>query len=310
MLEFLKSYYSTKIESRQDLITIIYVLVDDFYRKYTPDAIQHRKGIERMKMSDSEIIAISIFGELCSIDSERSLYSYCKKNFHNLFHEFCERSRFNRIRNNLHKVIQLIYKKIIKLLFISDILIIDSLPIAVCHFGRAHFHKTFRGYGAVYGRCASKKMTYFGYKLHLLCTLSGLPVDFILTSANVDDRKIVPEFADENAISVLIADKGYIGKEFEEAMFKTYGICMLPIDRKKSERYNKSMRQIIFKKRRRIETTISQLSDQLNLQKVRAKSLLGLYARLYSKFLAFIVGVVINLIIQFPKPIAIKHLAF
>nr|WP_180963992.1 hypothetical protein [Haloimpatiens massiliensis] len=50
-------------------------------------------------MSDSEIISISLVGELMSIDSEKSWVSYCKNNFKDLFPRFCNRSRFNRLRS-------------------------------------------------------------------------------------------------------------------------------------------------------------------------------------------------------------------
>ncbi len=48
----------------------------------------------------------------------------------------------------------------------------------------------------------------------------------------------------------------------------------------------KWLRQHIFKLRRRIETTFSQLSGQLNINKVLTKSLLGLISRLRTKILA------------------------
>ncbi|SNT17953.1 hypothetical protein SAMN05446037_104816 [Anaerovirgula multivorans] len=35
--------------------------------------------------------------------------------------------------------------------------IIDSNPIPVCKFGRARFHRNFRGLGATYSNCPSKK---------------------------------------------------------------------------------------------------------------------------------------------------------
>lgn len=184
------------------------------------------------------------------------------------------------------------------------------MPLPVCHFGRAHFHKTFRGNGAAYGRCPSKKMTYFGYKIHLLCTLDGFPQRFMLTPANVDDRKAVPELIENSNISVLLADKGYIGDDFQYMLLAKYSVALLPLQKGDSDNYSKIFRQLIFKSRRRIETTISQLSDQLNLQRVRAKSLLGLFARLNSKFLAFAVAFFINLSINFDSPISIKHLAF
>lgn len=51
--------------------------------------------------------------------------------------------------------------------------IIDSFPLVVCKFRRAQYCRLFRGYGADYGKCPSKKGTYFGYKVYVLVTLEG-----------------------------------------------------------------------------------------------------------------------------------------
>lgn len=52
---------------------------------------------------------------------------------------------------------------------------------------------------------------------------------------------------------------------------------LIPMKRKKSKfQFPKSFSQLIFKAARRVETTFSQLTEQLNLNKVRA-SLYGAY---------------------------------
>ena len=86
------------------------------------------------------------------------------------------------------------------------------MPIPVCKLDRIHFHKTFREYGATYRKCASKKETYLGYKLHLLCDPNGYSTDFLLASANVDNRAPVPELVDVHRILALCTDKGYTGQ--------------------------------------------------------------------------------------------------
>ncbi|MCB7344623.1 transposase, partial [Blautia obeum] len=72
---------------------------------------------------------------------------------------------------------------------ISPYCIIDSFPLAVCKFGRARYCKVFRNHGADYGRCPSKKETYFGYKVHALITLEGYITAFEITPASTDDRE-------------------------------------------------------------------------------------------------------------------------
>ena len=94
------------------------------------------------------------------------------------------------------------------------------MPIPVCKFGRAHFSKCFKG-EASYGRCASKKETYFGFKFHALTTVDGFLTDYVITPANIDDRNAVWDLCDKyNSISI-IGDKGYINKRLTPELKKS-----------------------------------------------------------------------------------------
>lgn len=142
----LYKYSIKEIENLKDFFLVTYVIIDDLYQEITPEYIKARKNTNYSILSDSEIITISIVGELLSIDSEKAWFNFCKKNLTDLFPRFCHRTRFNRTRRNLHSVIDEIRKKLSsKLGYTSDPhRIIDSIPISVCKFGRAVFHKTFR----------------------------------------------------------------------------------------------------------------------------------------------------------------------
>jgi hypothetical protein len=74
MLE-LNNYYIQDVENLTDLFTIIYTIVDDIYKHIIPKNIRNRRNIKDSKLSDSEIITISIVGELLTIDSEKSFFS-------------------------------------------------------------------------------------------------------------------------------------------------------------------------------------------------------------------------------------------
>ena len=284
-------------------------IVAEIYERETPEAVRKRKNVSKMKLSDVDIITMSIVGEMVGADSERGWYGYCRKNFSDIFGEFCERSRYNRIRRNLHSVIWQIFDGIVKLLGTGDVAIVDSAPVPVCKFGRARFHKTYRGYGASYGRCVSKKETYYGYKLHVVCALEGYPVRYMLTSANTDDRKPVAELSEGLPLWALIADKGYIGKNFTQQLFVETGLHIFTPSRSnaKNPSIPRSLAISVFKRRRRIETFFSQFSDQFNFQRVRARSLWGLITRLNLKFLAFILSVFLNKIFRFSDLCKVKH---
>ena len=227
MLEF--TYYNTeKINDLKDLFTIIFVLVDDVYNEIITSNIKNRRNISDSKLSDSEIISISIVGEAITIDSEKAWFFFVKKNFKDLFPNIGDRTRFNRTKRNLFMVIKEIQKYFSNLpMFLNDdIRIIDSMPIPVCKFARSYFNKSFKDISS-YGYCASKKETYFGLKLHALITTSGFITDFFLTSANVDDRAAVYELIEEKQLTKIIADKGYFDETLKEQLKKEKDILLI-----------------------------------------------------------------------------------
>ncbi len=58
--------------------------------------------------------------------------------------------------------------------------------------------------------------------------------------------------------------------------------------------WSKPVRQLIFRLRRRVETVFSQLSEQLNVQRVLAKRFRGLCTRLVNKILAYNLCLALN----------------
>lgn len=312
MLEF--TYYNTeKIDNLKDFFTVSFVLIDDVYNEIIPESIKNRRNVSECKLSDSEIITISIVGEALTIDSEKAWFYFVKKNYLDLFPNMCDRTRFNKTKRNLYKVILEIQKYFSSLPIFKDddTRIIDSMPIPVCKFGRAYFSKSFKDI-STYSYCASKKETYFGLKLHALITTDGFITDFLLTTANLDDRDAVFELIQANTNIKILADKGYIGNELKASLAKEKEILLLSLKRKNSKTpLEKQLRNALSKARRRVETSFSQLAGQFNINRVLAKSKWGLMLRITLKILTHNLSFVLNTITGNTIHIAqIKHLAF
>jgi hypothetical protein len=312
MLE-LNNYSIQNIENLTDLFTTVFVIIDDIYNKTTPISIKNRRNIKDSKLSDSEIITISIVGELLTIDSEKAFFSLLKREFSSLFPNLGDRSRFNRTKRNLHSVIDNIrvHQSHFMSRHSSNIRIVDSMPIPVCKFGRAHFSKCFKGV-ASYGYCPSKKETYFGFKLHALTTTEGFFTDVIITPADVDDRDAIFDLSEQYNSTYIIGDKGYISKMLTPELKKEKNIDLIFLKRNNSKnQYPRDIRQLIFKVRRRIETSFSQLSEQLNINKVKTKSYWGFITRIKIKILSHNISFFINKLLGKDEDISrIKSLAF
>ncbi|MFF4129753.1 transposase [Microbispora rosea] len=70
-------------------------------------------------------------------------------------------------------------------------------------------------------------------RLHLVCTLQGLPVAFALTGAKVDERETLLDLLDSEPELVairpgqtLIGDKTYFGRDFEHHLAE-HGIRLM-----------------------------------------------------------------------------------
>lgn len=82
--------------------------------------------------------------------------------------------------------------------------IIDSMPLEVCKNARASRSKICKE--IEYSRpdkgfCASRKMYYYGYKLHGICSVNGIFQSIDITPASVHDINMLKEVK----YSILIA---------------------------------------------------------------------------------------------------------
>ncbi len=295
MLKF-QNNNTTTLATFEDFILTVYVIIDDLYHQFAPPDVINRRHVLDAKLSDPEIITICICGELAGIDSENAWFSFVKRNYGHLFPRLCSRSRFNRTRRSLLQTTELLRQKMLSAFPVpfSKYFVIDSFPLAVCKFGRARYCHSFRGYGADYGKCPSKKETYFGYKVHALITLEGYITAFEITPASIDDREGLRNIVETRSNLVILGDKGYVGERLIQEMGEK-DICLMALKRSNSKAdFARSVSQLIFKLRRRVETVFSQLSEQLNAERVLAKSFQGLCTRLVNKILAYNLCLALN----------------
>ena len=232
MLE-LKYYSVHKIKNLKNFFLVPYVIINDIYHKIIPDSIRFRRNYTESKLFDSEIITLTIVGEIHGISSERAWFNYVRKNLKDLFPNLGHRTRFNRTERNLESVINAIRKEIGNYLGYnqSDFYIIDSMPIHVCGFGRAHFSKRFRDISS-YGYCASKKETYYLLKLHTAVTLDGYITDIELTATNIDDREMLRELIPNSYQTIVLGDKGYTGDRIAKELKWEKGMTLLALIKK------------------------------------------------------------------------------
>ena len=271
------------------VLTTIFTHIDDYCKKY-PSC----KTGPKPKMSDSEIITLSIFCELSGKSSEYAHTRHAKQWLREYFPHMIDRSRYHRRIKILTPLINRVRVELLP--FVADSLSIcltDSTPVPVITFQRACYTPLFGE--ASYGYCAARKMNYYGFKLHLVTNVDGIPIHFEMTPANVSDVSLVEETLSVLRNCLVLADKGYISKTIQEKLLLTQGVELLcPLRKNQKDREKKSFRQHISKLRQMIETTNGMLKNRFSLEKTLAKTLLGLVARVVRKITAFTFGVFLN----------------
>src|SRR5438552_14639727 len=122
-------------------------------------------------------------------------------------------------------------------LWSDDVWVVDSTPVE-CGRSKDTTRRSDLAGWAEYGYCASHSRYFWGLRLHLVCTLGGLPVGFALTGAKADERQTLlgiltaePTLTGDRPGQTLIGDKNYYGKDFERTLSEA-GIDLLRPARK------------------------------------------------------------------------------
>ena len=184
----------------------------------------------------------------------------------------------------------------------TEVFIVDSFPIPICDFKRAKASRSdlkwadASGTLATYGHCATKSLgTFLGFRGHLITTGTGVPVDFAIASADIDDREVLPLLSERRRYPILLGDKGYISGSLQEELLETENTCLLPTLRSNQKhQYPETFRKLQVRVRRRIETTIGQLTQQFHVSRVRARTHWGVETRMSHKFGACLLGAFLN----------------
>jgi hypothetical protein len=293
-----------------DFCTWMYVLVSDLY---TPIAPYFQRPGPAPACSDAELLTIALVSECCGWDQETELLAWWQQH-RDLFPHLPSRTRFNRRRRNLQDALALLRRAILAVLDVAadQQCIIDSLPLPVVQFYHApHVSTEWAAHGATFGKCASKKQTIFGYKVHLLITLGGVIRDFALAPAHAADVTIAAELLDQHHDLTVLGDKGYISAALATALQLERQICLVTLPRaNQAAQPTNAQRHLHNHLRQMIETVNSQLVQQLHLQHNHAHSFWGLTVRLLTKLTAHTLCVWLNRLLGNPAFLQIKRLVF
>lgn len=183
---------------------------------------------------------------------------------------------------------------------VEQLRIIDTCPIPVA----VSTSRPGQGNGfelADGGYCASKKLSFFGFKLGLVITPQGIPDYFELFPARPHDVALLRELLDPLAHLIVLGDKGFVDDDEALWLDEDQDITLITYRRSNQHRQNSALQQwLLHQHRHLIETIFSMLDDQMQLQRTGAKTDMGLFKRIAGIMTAFTLAIYLNFLLGRP----------
>ncbi len=125
-------------------------------------------------------------------------------------------------------------------------------------------------------------MSFYGYKLHAICSLNGVFQSIDISPASVHDIHFLKDVKTQMCDCVLLGDRSYLSQTIQIDLFNEANIRLETPKRSNQKEYKPQFYP--FKKyRKRIETLFSQLCDQFMIRRNYAKTFEGFKTRILAK---------------------------
>jgi len=237
-------------------IIAVYSIVDDLLK-----AIGHDEDVRR-GMSDAEIITTSLTAAMFFHGNHSVACAYMKD--HKLIPNMLEKSRFNRRLHRISMLLNDLFHQvgmILKEISDSTEYLLDSFPVPICDNIRIFQVRLIRS-EEYRGYIASKKRYFYGVRVQLMSTKSGIPVEFAFLPGSANDVRGL------NALpfnlppgSEVYVDAAYTDYTVEDDMEESSQISLKVMRKKNSKRQDPQWQKYIKQSTRHyIETVFSSIS--------------------------------------------------
>jgi Transposase DDE domain len=204
-------------------------------------------------LSAAEVLTILVWGAWRGLKDKAKVYfhvqTYHQQEFPTLgaYSKFVEAT--NRYSAELRALLALMLYRNRQAQGAYPIVLQDSTAIAVCHVARARQHRTFR----TWARKSKNGMGWwYGFKLHVQCDEAGRLCAFALTTATVDDRKLLGPLTRWLKDGVVVGDGGYLSQAKAKELAQR-GVYLLTPTRKNMRHVASQFQLACLQFRHRVE---------------------------------------------------------
>lgn len=282
----------------QDGLISLYLFVCKAYETKLSHYANRRSNNSKLCFTDEEVITIQLFGIMRKRRTLKEIYAYAKELFSDWFPHlpkyaaFCYRVK--KLSSLFQELANLVQTSALKELSINGAKVIDSMPIVWARGSRAYSKKPGEIVETNIGYCATKKMHYYGLKLHLLgkSRKKQLPVPLLLkiSSASIHDRKVYELMHQDIPSGELYADKGYqVNNEADRQ--EEHVRLLTPVKKAKAQKHlcaaDSLFSKAICSIRQPVESFFNWLEDKTSIQMAsKVRSPIALLSHIFSRLSA------------------------
>ena len=182
----------------QNQLISLYLFVCKQYRENLSGSCERMTNYADLKFSDEEVITLYLYGIMEGYHTIKSIHHYARKHLMSWFPNLPGYGAFDQRINQIHDVfiplVDFISGELTRLSHAPALVgLTDAMPIIMAQRGRRFHAKVAPEIATKNGYCATKKLYYYGVKLHVVASRNSgklpTPVCIGLTDAGMNDRR-------------------------------------------------------------------------------------------------------------------------
>jgi hypothetical protein len=267
----------------EELFVYVYVLIHDLILAGAI-RIPARPG-PVPACTDAELLAIAAVRHLLGRRSESAFLAEVARDWEHLFPVLPHQSEANRRTRWLWGAFEQLRAVLAARLPEDDCQQVDTSALPVKHPSRVRGPDQWTGPGndltARFGRDAAHAEWFYGFRLAVKTDLGSRIVRaWSIVPAAVSERDVALDLLGAGpAPRDLLADKGFSGRAFAAQLAAGGTAVLVPPDKKHRAVMPSALLKVIAEWRNRIETTFSEITDQMELARHGARTFWGLLTR-------------------------------
>jgi hypothetical protein len=266
----------------EELFVYTYVLIDEAIACGAIH-IPQRPG-PKPSCNDAEVLTITVVRHLLARRSEQGFLAEVRRDWSQLFPHLPHQSEFNRRVRWLWGAFEQFREHLAAQVPADDWGQIDTTALPVMHPSRVRGLNSWTGPGGLvarFGRDGAHAEWFYGFRLAVLSDLGSCVVrGWSIVPAAVNEREVGIDLVDGVTwLAGLLCDKGFNGQAFAAELAARGIAVLIPPTKDQRKTMPKMLQRVIAQWRNRVETSLGEITDRMELARHGAHTFWGLLTR-------------------------------